>query len=186
MKKKYTQGIVSIKPNGEMAGYYAELDDVRKVLDEAILTEVEKAIESGDVYLGLKWMRSEDHRDAWFAKVDLSFPVPEDYHIYLKNPVRMTAERKKKERQKEAMDKRMARVKEISNLVKSKCRENVVEEEVKVSTRGMRVYCPETGDVYENVHEASRQIGISEKAIYSHLSDRTAIKRLNIHVKRII
>ena len=186
MTDKYDISVVAIKPNGELAGYYAKMEDVHKVLKGSRLPAIMDAIKKELVYMGLKWMREEVYRDAYFAKRDLSFPVPEDYHTYLENPIRMTKEREEMEKEREMMAKRKEEQENTMSRMRKK-REFVAEDktEVKRSTRGMRVYCPETGAIYQNVKEASAEMGLSWKTLYFYLRSGDMMPTRKIHLKYI-
>lgn len=69
---------VAIKPNGQLAGYFATESELLRVAD-VNLRMLEKAVETRSVFIGLKWMTERLFRDKFTRREDLSFPKPKDY-----------------------------------------------------------------------------------------------------------
>lgn len=166
------KAVCCIKPNGELAGYYEHVSDVTRVLLNADLKRLVACVHSGEVYMGLKWMWEPDFKDAYFMKKDLSFPVPKDYHIYLKKPFRTTKEREREMRMEQQATEKLRLIEQ-----RKKDRESR-EKNARACMRNREVICIETGKVYKSAMSLALELGSPYSTIYNCIKEGTKL-RLN-------
>lgn len=183
--------IVAIKPNGQLAGYFPDWREVGSVIDYHP-KQLMHSIETGEVYFGLKWMREEDFQIRHFRGDDLSFPVPDNYDVYLRQPLRMSKERMIIEQMKMQRIENLKRANEtIDRMRQKRMKRERQESNICVQGPAKRVgrckpfYCVETGKQYSNIQDACFDLQAPYSTIWSCLSEDRWMKSKNIHLKYV-
>lgn len=186
--------IVAIKPNGQLAGYFPDWREVGSVIDYHP-KQLMRSIETGEVYFGLKWMREEDFQLRHFRGDDLSFPVPDNYDVYLRQPFRMSKERMIIEQMKMQRIENLKLANEAIERMRQKRRKRERQEKLdgeiraqipaKQAGRCKPFYCVETGKRYESIQEACFDLQAPYATIWGCLHEGRWMKSKNIHLKYV-
>ena len=184
--------VVAIKPNGRLAGYFPDWREVGSVIDYHP-KQLMRSIETGEVYFGLKWMREEDFQIRHFRGDDLSFPVPDNYDVYLRQPLRMSKERMIIEQMKLQRIENLKRANEaIERMRKKRRKRERLESNICVQGPAKRVgkckpfYCVETGKRYDSIQDACFDLQAPYSTIWGCLHEGGWMKSKNVHLKYVM